>query len=156
MSDLHLGHNNICKYRTGFNSAEEHHEILFENLTKELRKRDTIWFLGDVAFDKVWLERIRGIYCLRKILIAGNHDLERGIVMRDLVDTYSDVKSLVSYKNFWFSHCPIHPQEIRGRLGNIHGHLHNFTVEDPRYVNVCVEHTDFKPIDFELIKEKFN
>lgn len=155
MSDLHLGHKNICKYREGFQSAEEHHETLFQNLTSNITKRDTIWFLGDVAFTHEWLQRIAGIRC-HKVLIAGNHDLENGIRMTDLVGVYNDVKSLVSHKGFWFSHCPIHPDEIRKRKANIHGHTHNYVLPDPRYVNVCVEHTNFKPIDFELIKERYN
>ena len=160
MSDLHLGHSNICKYRTNFSSAEEHHNTIFENLATNLHKRDTLYLLGDVAFDKYWLSKIKGLNCRHKLLIAGNHDLERGIHMKDLVDTYDDVKALYSKRNVWFSHCPIHPQELRGRTCNITGHLHNQLVldeeglPDKRYINVCVEHTDYKPISFSDIMER--
>lgn len=164
-SDLHLGHNNICKYRTNFSSAEEHHETLFENLATELRKQDTLYLLGDIAFTKEWLERISNIKCAHKILICGNHDLERGIHMRDLVETYDAVYSMWSKRNYWFSHCPIHPQEMRSRKGNIHGHLHGNMVwkdwekqldtdeVDPLYFNACVEHTDWKPITFQELTQ---
>lgn len=160
MSDLHLGHNNICKYRTNFSSADEHHNTIFENLATNLNKRDTLYLLGDVAFDKYWLGKIKGLKCKHKLLVAGNHDLMKGIHMRDLVDTYDDVKALYCKRNIWFSHCPIHPQEMRGRICNIHGHLHNQLVldeeglPDKRYINVCVEHTDYKPITFEEIMER--
>lgn len=52
LSDLHLGHKNICKFRTGFNSVEEHNALIKENYHKRVTKRDTVYFLGDVAFDE--------------------------------------------------------------------------------------------------------
>jgi len=164
-SDLHLGHRNICKYRTNFSSPEEHHNIIFDNLASNVNKRDSLILLGDIAFSKEWLQKIKSIRCTKKLLICGNHDLEHGIKMRDLVDVYDDVKALYSLKGVWLSHCPIHEQELRGRSHNIHGHLHDKLVMlrgfdlihyyDKRYINVCVEHTDYKPVDFhKLLKER--
>ena len=153
-SDLHLGHKNICKYRKLFTDAEEHHNTMFENLATTVGKRDTLYLLGDIAFDKYWLNKIANINCNHKLLVCGNHDTERGINMRMLVEAYDNVMSLFSKRNIWFSHCPIHPQEIRGRLYNIHGHLHGNVVEgDSRYFNACVEHTNWKPILFSEIDE---
>ena len=147
-SDLHLGHKSICKYRTEFSTEEEHSETLFENLASSIKKADTIYFLGDIAFTKGWLEKIKSLRCRYKLLICGNHDTERGISMRDLVDCYDNVMSLYSKRNYWFTHCPIHPSEIRGREGVIHGHLHDKVIDDGRYFNACVEHTKYKPISF--------
>lgn len=148
MSDLHLGHKNICKYRPNFSSEEEHSNTIYENLATNIGKRDTLWLLGDVAFTFEWLEKIKQIKCKRKVLIVGNHDLERGITMKHLVDVYDDVFAVLSHRNYWFQHTPMHPQEMRSRLGNIHGHLHGSIIDDPRYFNVCVEHTNWKPISF--------
>jgi calcineurin-like phosphoesterase family protein len=162
-SDLHLGHKNIHKFRPEFSSAEEHHEIIFDNLASNINKRDSLILLGDICFSKEWLERIKTINCAKTTIIVGNHDLEFGIHMRDLVDTYDAVYSLWTKRDFWFSHAPIHPQEMRGKKANIHGHLHGNMVWkdhlkqqycdgydeiDPNYINVCVEHTDWKPITF--------
>jgi len=162
-SDLHLGHKNIHKFRPDFKTAEEHHEIIFDNLASSINKRDSLILLGDVCFTRDWLERIKTIKCLSKTLIVGNHDLERGLTMRDMVETYDRVFALWEKKHFWLSHAPIHPQEIRGRKANIHGHLHGNMVWkrteqtheaggmdeiDTRYINVCIEHTDWKPIPF--------
>ena len=157
-SDLHLGHKNIHKFRTEFKSAEAHHETIFENLAMNVQKRDSLILLGDIAFDRYWLDKIKSIKCAKKLLICGNHDTENGIKMRDLVNVYDDVMALHSRRNYWFSHCPIHPQEMRGKIGNIHGHLHSnviwrdsgllFSVTDKRYLNACVEHTNYKPISF--------
>ena len=168
-SDLHLGHRNICKYRTQFSSADEHHNFIFENLATNVGKRDTLYILGDCAFDKFWLEKVKGIKCQHKKLICGNHDTEHH-TMKELCDVFDSVESLLSKRNMWFSHCPIHPQEMRGRLLNIHGHLHNHKVgsfeergymgmyedvfiENKRYFNACVEHTNYKPISFAEIME---
>ena len=147
-ADLHLGHNNICKYRNQFASPEEHDAIIFDNLASAVTKRDTVFFLGDIAFDLESLDKIKSINVKSKVLILGNHDLERGVKMHHLIDTYDKIFSLHSRRNVWFSHCAIHPDEIRDRLGNIHGHSHNRAIDDGRYVCVSVEQTDYKPMLF--------
>ena len=153
-SDLHLGHKRIHHFREGFQSADCHHEFVFENLAMNIQKRDSLILLGDIAFDKYWLEQIKSIKCAKKTLICGNHDTENGIKMRDLVDVYDEIHSLYAKRNVWFSHCPIHPHQFRGKILNIHGHLHDKLVrtelfdKDTRYRNACVEHTNFKPISF--------
>lgn len=172
-SDLHLGHKNIVKFRDGFSSEDHHHEVMFENLASSIQKRDSLILLGDIAFNKFWLEQIKSIKCVKKTLICGNHDTENGIKMRDLVEVYDDIHSLFSKRNVWFSHCPIHSSQFRGKAHNIHGHLHDNKVQkigivegkvhpseieaytdDNRYLNACVEHTNYKPISFaDLIKK---
>lgn len=153
-SDLHLGHKNIHKFRP-CSSAEAHHEAIYEKLCMSINKRDSIIFLGDIAFDKSWLGKIAEIKCDKKLLVCGNHDTENGIKMRDLLAAYDDVVSMYSRRNYWFTHCPIHPSQMRGRIANIHGHMHDKVIDDQRYINACVEHTDWKPISFaKLIGEE--
>ena len=113
-----------------------------------------MYLLGDVAFDKYWLERVGTIKCRHLKLICGNHDLDFHH-MKDLVDVFDSVETLFTKRNFWLTHCPIHPQEMRTRKANIHGHLHGNIVldsngnPDPLYINVCVEHTNWKPVSFQ-------
>ena len=100
-SDLHLGHKNIHKFRTGFDSAEHHHEVMFENLAMNIQKRDSLILLGDIAFDKYWLEKIASIKCEKKLLICGNHDTENGIKtlkqkLLKQVDDYNYLGSFIS------------------------------------------------------------
>ena len=154
-SDLHLGHKNISKYRTNFSSSEEHHGIIYDNLASSVNKSDTLYLLGDVAFDKYWLNKIKDINCKHKKLVCGNHDRDHH-TMSELCDVFDSVDCLLSKRNVWFTHCPIHPQEIRSRIGVVHGHLHHKLVEvdgvvDKRYFNACVEHTDWKPISYQDI-----
>ena len=97
--------------------------------------------------------------------VLGNHDSLR--LYEDLAKYNSNLKlqlPFFSYKNYWISHCPIHPQEMRGRFGNICGHLHNEKVwkedsfsnqwEDTRYYNVGLDTNNFKFVDFEYIQSK--
>jgi calcineurin-like phosphoesterase family protein len=147
-SDLHLGHKNVLRFRSQFETQEQHDETLFENLASSINKRDSVFFMGDVAFNTAWLERIAAIKCAKKTLILGNHDLENGVKMIDLIATYDRIESLYSKRNVYFSHCPIHPSQFRSKTHNIHGHLHESVILDDRYINVCVEHTDWKPVAF--------
>lgn len=73
LSDLHLNHKNICKFREGFTSVEEHNALIKENYHKRVTKRDTVYFLGDVAFDKESLADVKTWVGAQKILICGNH-----------------------------------------------------------------------------------
>jgi len=168
-SDLHLGHKNILKFRSGFSSQEEHDETIFENLATSVNKRDSVIFCGDIAFNTDWLERIADIRCAKKTLILGNHDTEHCCIA-DLLWCFDAIHSMYKKRNVLFTHCPVHPDHLRGATVNIHGHLHNGLVErgvleygnhiadeiDPRYINICVEHTDFKPVSFAEVMERLN
>lgn len=164
-SDLHLGHKNIHKFRDQFATAEEHHEVVFDNFASNIKKSDSVFLLGDVAFDEYWLNRLCEVKCRKKTLILGNHDTER-LSITDIVNSgaYDAIHSLFSKRNCWFSHCPIHTGQFREKLLNIHGHLHreivtyfdgdDFEAQDAGYFNACVEHTDYKPISFSEILER--
>jgi calcineurin-like phosphoesterase family protein len=154
LSDLHLAHKNICKFREGFTSVEEHNALIKENYHKRVTKRDTVYFLGDVAFDKESLADVKTWAGAKKILICGNHDLDHH-TMKDLVEAYDEVYSLKKYKEFWLSHAPIHPDELRGKV-NIHGHTHYHNIADDRYVNVSLENINFTPIELHEIRRNLN
>ena len=153
MGDAHLDHKNITKFRTQFSSVEEHNQIIKENFHKVVTKRDLVFMLGDMCFSREALEDIKTWKCERKILICGNHDLEQGITMRDLCNTYDAVYSLKRYKDAWLSHCPLHPNELRGKK-NIHGHVHYATLDDDRYFNTSLENINYSPINIEEIRKK--
>lgn len=154
-ADLHLGHRNIAKYRTQFLTPEEHDEVVLENLKSSVNKADSLWLLGDIAFTKEWLLRLNEIQCRRKVLIMGNHDLERGVKFQDLIGIYDDVQAFVSHRNYWFSHAPIHESEMRGKKGNVHGHIHSAKIDNPYYQCVSLEHTEYKAISFEEVVNRF-
>jgi calcineurin-like phosphoesterase family protein len=152
ISDIHGGHKNLVRWRDDFETEEEHFEFVKENYHKVVTKRDHVYFLGDIAFNQERLWDISGWGGEKKILVCGNHDTEH-LSMRDLANAFDEVHALVKYKEFWLSHAPVHSDELRGKV-NIHGHCHNHLIDDPRYVNVCLEHTDYAPISLEAIRSK--
>lgn len=149
--DAHLGHNNIAKHRN-FVSNEWHDAMIKDNYHSVVTKRDTVYFMGDTAFTFDALDELATWTAERKILIVGNHDLERGINMRHLVEVYDEVYAFKRYKEFWLSHAPIHPDELRGKV-NLHGHVHADTIDDKRYFNTSLENIDYTPINIEVIRE---
>lgn len=150
-SDFHLGHKNIGTLRKGVESEEDNYQQLHDKWHKLVTKRDTVICLGDMCFTE---ERLRDFMTWRaeqKILIAGNHDTDY-LSMKLIASAYDKVYSLLRYKGMWLSHAPIHPDELRGKP-NVHGHTHYHEVDDPRYLNVCVEHTDMYPVNIELVRK---
>lgn len=156
ISDPHLGHEHVIKFRTQFSSSQEHDDHILEQCKERLRKQDKLYINGDVAFNYEALQKIKEIKGT-KILILGNHDTEwkkRGYTFKDLLEVFDDVQSMVKWHEFWLTHCPIHPDELRGKY-NIHGHIHNHVIDDPRYLNICMEHIDYRPISLEEIRSIF-
>lgn len=160
ISDLHLGHRNIAnfrksvyKYRFGYSdlvvlsSMEEHEEALFHAWNETVKKRDTVYVLGDIAFDNEALERFSKLPGHKRVIL-GNHDVDGKAFCRHV----DSVSGATRYRRHWLTHIPIHPDELRGGY-NIHGHVHDQTIPDSRYFNVCPEYIGLSPIKFDTIKE---
>lgn len=154
ISDTHFFHLNIAKKR-GFETVEEMNDLIIKNWNSAINKNDKVFVLGDCTMEKKEHYNIFGKLNGNKTFILGNHCKEQG--PNDLIK-YGKVAGMLKYRGFWLTHCPIHPMELRG-LKNIHGHIHWNEVKryglfkDKRYINVCVDVTDYKPVLFEdLIK----
>lgn len=152
-SDTHLGHNNILKYRPQFSSIEEHDTAIFDSISK-LTKRDDLFILGDFIFDSPnyqhYISTFSKFPCNIR-LVMGNHD-SRLLYNEPRFDIQLP---LFSYKNFWISHCPIHPRELRSRIANIHGHLHGVTIDSPHYFNVNLDNNNFQLVSLDTIKSHY-
>lgn len=134
LSDPHLRHRGIQKYRQTLSGLSNDDQILLDLQNCPITKRDTLYILGDVAWNVEGLQLLSSIPG-RKILVRGNHD---NLKLSDYLNVFDDVEGLVRYKEFWLSHSPIHPVELRGKV-NIHGHVHSATLPDTRYFNCCPE-----------------
>ncbi len=166
MSDTHLGHRSICKYRDQFLSVEEHDETIKDALLSVANKRQKIWLLGDIAFTSEagdWIVDL-STKCNLEIVL-GNHDTREGHMNTiKYIQAGIKIHGLTTYKDAWLSHCPIHPDELRKKIVNIHGHTHNQNISahdvnherfvDPRYFNVSCENIGFKPIRYDEIMER--
>jgi calcineurin-like phosphoesterase family protein len=143
ISDLHFGHRNMAIKR-GFVDEAEHDEFIINNWNKVISKKDTVWILGDITMEKTspyhLLDRLNGY----KKVVLGNHDMPPHVP--ELLKHVNSVCGMIKYKGYILSHCPIHPYEVNRFKGNIHGHVHENTLDDPRYKNVSCEAVNYTPI----------
>jgi calcineurin-like phosphoesterase family protein len=133
-------------------------EALIDNWNSVVRPNDKVYHLGDVAIPR------RGLRCLErlngtKILIRGNHDIFK---ISDYTQYFKDVRGCHYLDGIILTHIPVHPDNLIRYRGNIHGHLHYRHImlgdgtPDKRYQCVCVEHTDYKPINWEEVRSRYN
>lgn len=161
-SDQHFRHANILTFLRNdgtflrsFASIKEHDECIIDNHNSMVAPEDKVYFLGDVAIPKKGLDLLP---CLngRKVLLRGNHDIHK---LKHYADHFKDVRAYHKLDKIWLCHVPIHPNCLR--FPNIHGHLHENIVmlpdgsKDERYYSVCMEHTNYTPVDFEAIRAHF-
>ena len=156
VADLHFGHTNMALHR-GFKSTEEHDELIIYNWNKVICKRDVVYILGDLTMEKdlyaQYLPKLNGI----KNIVLGNHDMPQHVP--SLLKYVNKVSGMFDYKGGVLTHCPIHPMEIadRGYLFNIHGHIHEKTINDNRYKCVSLEQINYQPILMnEILTQMYN
>ena len=157
-----------------FKTIKEHDEALLDNWNSCVKEGDKGYWLGDVgvgvkeqsAFTEL-LKKFKG----NLAMYLGNHDHIKQPAYRRF--RYIDLWSGGKFKphNFVCSHIPLRPDTMRDGEYNVHGHIHHNLVgqwrpeflvsgdnigatvfaPDPYYINVCVEHTDYKPVELDEI-----
>ncbi|UIW10558.1 phosphoesterase [Aeromonas phage BUCT695] len=151
IADGHFGHRNILNFRKQFKTIKEHDDYIIDNINSVATKRDKIFFLGDWVFNPQALSLIARIKCPHKHLVMGNHDDYNA----DLLSVFNTISGPIKYKEFWLTHIPVHPMELRGKY-NIHGHMHDAVVKDPNYISVCCEQIGYTPISLDEIRSKIH
>lgn len=156
ISDTHFGHSAMLSFqkldgslcRSEFKDVTHMDETMVDNWNSVVKPSDHVYHLGDVAMKKDMLaivKRLNG----KKRLIFGNHDIfdykfyaEAG---------FQKLMGMRVISGVILTHVPIHADNLgRFRL-NIHGHTHYRKIDSPEYVNVCVEHTGYRPIPLDSI-----
>lgn len=145
-SDPHFGHRNMAIKR-GFSCEEEQDELIVKNWNNVISKRDNVFLLGDITMEKKnyeILSRLKG----QIDVVLGNHDQKQHV--REMLKYINSVSGIIDYKKtVIFTHCPIHVSQLEFRYKyNIHGHVHENTIDDARYINVCAEVINYTPIEF--------
>lgn len=145
LSDLHLGHTPILGFcRPWFKTIEEHDDHIIKQIEETCGQGDYLWLLGDVAFKRDALMRLKDLKC-NVSLIGGNHD---NFNADTYLRVFEQVRGVAQMRreggDVLFTHIPMHPEQTRWKY-NIHGHLHTYHVGDDRYINVSCEPMNFKP-----------
>lgn len=158
ISDTHFGHANILTFKDKdgkpirpFQSLEQMNETMIDNWNRVVSPVDKVYHLGDVLFTKKWLDLIMPRLNGTKVLIKGNHD---NLKLSQYAQYFKDVRAYWVLDKLVLSHVPIHPESLSRWKANVHGHLHNNTLTDPRYINVSVERINYTPINFEEIHDE--
>ena len=156
-SDTHFGHENIIKYcDRPFSCAKEMDEKIRDNWNSIVKPQDKVYHLGDVYFNgsykespEYWTEFFRSLNG-KKRLILGNHDNGKDQVLQK---SFQEIYMWRAFgeKRLLLTHVPIHQSSIVERWCdlNVHGHIHNTDSPEGPYKNVCVEKTNYTPINIE-------
>jgi len=165
VSDTHFNHENILKFkrdddtpvRPGFEDVSHMNETMIDNWNRLVKPTDKVYHLGDVAFGRdasfeAIMRRLNG----HKRLIMGNHDK---FPIQVYARHFEKIGSWRQFKDqripFICCHYPLHPSALSGRKTAycVHGHVHyrdvtmnDTKVPDERYINICVEKTNYSPI----------
>lgn len=142
-SDLHLGHDRDFIWGPrGFNSVEEHDEIIIKNWNELVSPDDEIWCLGDLMLG----DNHTGCQKLNQLagkiyILAGNHDTSTRVQMyanlRPTILTMG-LAYILKYQGyrFYLSHYPTivgnydADKPLKQRTINLCGHVHT---QDPFY-----------------------
>jgi calcineurin-like phosphoesterase family protein len=138
--------------KRGFSCEEEMNELIVKNWNNIVSKKDAVYLLGDITMEKKNYEivsRLQGVINV----VLGNHDERQHV--KELLKYVNSVSGMIDYKNkVILTHCPVHPSQLEFRYShNIHGHVHENSLDDKRYINVCAEVIDYKP---KLITDLFD
>lgn len=156
IGDTHFGHENILKFTPPrpFDTIEEHDQTLIDNWNSVVRPDDKVYHVGDVGFkNATYLGRILSCLNGTKVLIKGNHDQ---LKLSQYALYFKDVRAYHQLDRIILAHIPIHPASLGRWKGQIHGHTHFNSLDDPRYYNVSVEVVDYTPVNFDTIKKYYD
>lgn len=174
ISDTHFGHWNMVHKFTdsagnparAFNSVEEMDELMIGNWNAHIKPSDHVYHLGDVTMKQQELDRVMPRLNGHKRLVRGNHDI---FATKHYAKYFGEIHGVRVFDGLLLSHIPIAPWSFgRWTKANVHGHVH---VSEPliyevpnvrgldgfdkkkRYINLCVERTDYKPVPLEVVKK---
>lgn len=160
LSDHHFDHANMLKFKDDagnpirpFSSVEEMNEAMIERHNSVVRAGDIFYDCGDVTFKPGLYWKIGPRLNGKKRLLLGNHDDGRNF---DLLKHFEKVGiwRLFKEQNIVFSHIPLRLDQFRQKVQFCgHGHIHQNMIDDPRYINLCVEHNDYTPVHMDQLIE---
>lgn len=159
IADLHLGHGpGILQIRPQFKTIEEHDKFVVDSINAVVNPNDTLFLPGDIVIREAGWAWFYKINCRNIVLIPGNHCGERtparGVFFKTITGAHAR-RLPSSTIGAVFTHIPIHPSCLDRWTVNVHGHLHDQKIDDPRYLCVSCEAVDYRPINMEEIRDIF-
>ena len=128
-----------------FRGCDDGDGYLLKRWTRDVKDRDTLICLGDVAAGGLTanlIERLRRRPG-RKILVVGNHDRAHIRRLRRAFEVVA-CAHLAGDPDLLFTHVPL--DDVPAGCVNVHGHVHRKTSVDACRINVCVEQIGYRPV----------
>ncbi len=158
ISDTHFFHENILKFKSKdghpirpFDTLHDMHSTIVDKWNASVGVNDYVYHLGDVTFryHREFRELFHSLNG-QKRLIVGNHDkLKRP----ELYNAFDKIMLWHGFKEHGFTaiHIPLALSQLRDGKFCVHGHTHGNKLDDPHYINVCVETRDYAPVHLDTI-----
>lgn len=164
ISDTHFFHENILKFTDAsgarirpqwdIGAVDEMNWEMVERWNSVVKPQDKVWHLGDVAFKTtVKAEALANL--LRKLnghkrMLVGNHD---NIKAPAILNNFEKIELWKGFpdEGFTCSHIPLRLDSLRDGTVNVHGHIHENMMDEPGYVNVCVEVRNYTPVHLDQL-----
>ena len=156
-SDTHFGHKSIIGHCSRpFTDVNHMNDTLVANWNGVVGKRDVVFHLGDVAL-RLQPDDCRNILTQlngTKYLVPGNHDRRNLSVLGEhfaLADQLQEV--VIDGELVVLCHFPLESWN-RGHHGvlHLHGHSHGSMTRRKGRMDVGVDATDYKPLEWGVIK----
>lgn len=174
-SDLHLGHENVIEFaERPFKSLDEMNDTIMTKLVEPLRKNDSLYILGDIAWNKTVMRELcaRLPYGVDVFCNKGNHDSSKVLKPNDKIkEVYmmkeikiGDIRATLchypmkvwneSHHNSFDLFGHIHRNEefrqfeLNGKMLNVNCEFHNFV---PWNEDEIIEYMKNQPDNFDAI-----
>lgn len=153
VSDTHFGHEKIITLANRpFSSVEEMNETLVSNWNSVVSEDDLVVFGGDFMWKKkeaVWFDRLNGA----KHLVVGNHDHSDALNL-GWVQTHTRLEVELYDNYIVFDHYPLESwnKQFHGSV-HFYGHTHKAITPIKNRVCMCVEETNYTPLNVKDVLE---
>lgn len=152
-ADLHFGHDNVLMHTNRpWKTVREMDDALIENWNKTVKKGDTVYVIGDFAFQN------HAVYCKllngSVILFKGSHDEMNVESYRGFKDVMREEFVKINGDWFFCDHCP-HRNWERGHygvpmlFGHHHGRVETFNMSFD--VGVDTKLSNYFPIPHDIV-----
>lgn len=164
ISDFHIDDERMLYRRQNFKSLEEMEKVLINNFNSLVKDEDTVWLLGDIVATKEDAIRVISKLKGQKNYIIGNHD-RKWVYDEEVKFLFNKICEKIVFElddiPITLCHYPMY-EWYKSKYGGvlIHGHMHDENIPYEFYVKHCavdvsVEKTNYFPLSWETIKQKF-
>lgn len=156
IADTHFNHINVIRYNNRpFKDVDEMNRVLIKNWNDLVGQNDTIYILGDFAFNdhEYLLKKLNG----KKILIKGSHDKDVVKFEKQFIEIVDSKIVKIKNRLFYLNHCcprvweKCHYGSI-ALFGHSHGKLPTWNLSFD--VGVDVPENKFSPIEIDEILKR--